>query len=190
MTDEPEIPELDGGTVSLWSAEGRRVLVLDSLGNDHNLGAVVRSAAFFGVRDIVLAGPGSSGLVTTSAYRVAEGGMEYVSLRSAGDAGALRRLAGPDFVILGADHRGPETLRAAVSKARPGRALALVLGNEEKGLSLEARAACSAMVRVPGTGDIESLNVAQTAAILLYELASASPAGKTALRRPRIDADF
>lgn len=175
MIETPEVPDLDAATASGWAGRGERILVLDGLGNDHNLGAVVRSAAFFGIRNLVLAGPAGSNLVTTSAYRVAEGGMELVSLYRVADAGELSRLAGPSLTILGADHRGSASAREALTALPPDRAAALVLGNEETGLSPASRAACSALVRIPGTGDLESLNVAQSAAVLLYELAGAGP---------------
>lgn len=171
MIETPVVPDLDAATASGWAGRGERILVLDGLGNDHNLGAVVRSAAFFGIRNLVLAGPAGSNLVTTSAYRVAEGGMELVSLYRVADAGELSRLAGPSLTILGADHRGSASAREALTSLTPDRAAALVLGNEETGLSSASRAACSALVRIPGTGDLESLNVAQSAAVLLYELA-------------------
>ncbi|MCK7514845.1 MAG: hypothetical protein MZV70_69815 [Desulfobacterales bacterium] len=106
MIETPDLPALDAPAASGWAVRGERVLVLDNLGNDHNLGAVVRSAAFFGIPNLVLAGPSASSLVTTSAFRVAEGGMEWVSLYRVSDVGELARLAGPSLRILGADHRG------------------------------------------------------------------------------------
>ncbi len=187
MIEAPEVPDLDAATAAGWAARGERILVLDNLGNDHNLGAIVRSAAFFGVRNLVLAGPSAAALVTTSAYRVAEGGMEWVGLYRVPDAGELARRAGPSLTILGADHRGSRTAREALSGLPTGRAVALVLGNEETGLSPASRAACSALVRIPGTGDLESLNVAQSAAVLLYELAAGTSAqrpGSPNDRRP------
>lgn len=178
MIEAPEVPDLDAKTASDWTARGERILVLDNLGNDHNLGAVVRSAAFFGIRNLVLTGASAAGLLTTSAFRVAEGGMEWVSLYRVSDAGQLARLAGTSLAILGADHRGAAAAREALSGVPAGRAVALVLGNEETGLSPASRAACSALVRIPGGGDLESLNVAQSAAILLYELAAGTAAPK------------
>ena len=192
MIETPELPALDAETAAAWAARGERILVLDNLGNDHNLGAIVRSAAFFGVSPLVLAGPGAANLVTTSAYRVAEGGMEWVSLYGVSDAGALARLAGPSLRILGADNRGSAPARESLAAFPEGQALALILGNEETGLSPASRAACSALVRIPGTGNLESLNVAQSAAVLLYELTSsrkrerppARPAKPIPRRRP------
>lgn len=176
MIEAPEVPALDASSARSWAEEGGRFLVLDNLGNDHNLGAVVRSAAFFGVKNLVLTGSSAAALVTTSAFRVAEGGMEWVSLHRIPDAGELARLAGSGLAILGADHRGPSTAREALAALPSKQAAALVLGNEETGLSQAARAVCSALIRIPGSGNLESLNVAQSASILLYELSESEPA--------------
>jgi TrmH RNA methyltransferase len=51
---------------------------------------------------------------------------------------------------------------------RPG--IALVVGNEERGLPDDVKARCSALVRIPGTGKLESLNVAQAATLFLHQL--------------------
>ena len=56
---------------------------------------------------------------------------------------------------------------AALPRDRP---IALVLGNEERGVSREALAACESRVRIPGSGRVQSLNVAQAAAVLLHAL--------------------
>ena len=53
-------------------------------------------------------------------------------------------------------------------QALPG--IALVMGNEETGLPREVKERCSVLVRIPGTGLVESLNVAQAAALFLHEL--------------------
>ncbi|MDR1373574.1 MAG: RNA methyltransferase, partial [Treponema sp.] len=65
---------------------------------------------------------------------------------------------------LGAD----QAAALKIPQLRPG--IALVLGNEETGLSPEVKENCSALVRIPGTGNIESLNVAQAAALFLHEI--------------------
>ncbi len=50
------------------------------------------------------------------------------------------------------------------------RPVALVLGNEERGVSREVLEACGSRVRIPGSGRVQSLNVAQAAAVLLHAL--------------------
>ena len=48
--------------------------------------------------------------------------------------------------------------------------MALVLGNEEEGLAPEVTSACSRLVTIPGSGNVESLNVSVAAAVLMWEL--------------------
>jgi TrmH RNA methyltransferase len=155
------------------------------VGNDHNLGAIVRAAAFFDVHFVVLGGSEGGAVLSTSAYRVAEGGMEHVVVRSVRNTAAFLRDASKRIVTIGADVRARMRLRdlpslldrPAEGPRRPGfppetgrPGVALVLGSEETGLSPEVKERCSALVRVPGTGKIESLNVSQAAALFLHEI--------------------
>lgn len=186
MMVEPEIPYLTEAELDEWADSGGAVLVLDSVGNDNNLGAIVRSAAFFGARRVVLSSEDGEARLTTSAYRVAEGGMEHVVIRYVNDVPNFLHAAARDMVVVGADHRARHRLKdlpalldeqrarfGAVSSTRglgASLSVAVVLGNEERGLSPAAKSACSLLVRVPGTGDMESLNVAQAATLFLHEL--------------------
>jgi TrmH RNA methyltransferase len=183
-----EAPVVEGATredLEHWASEGKTGLVLHSLGNDHNLGAIVRAAAFFDVRFVVLGEPEGEAALSTSAYRIAEGGMEHVVVRSVRNTAAFLRDASKRIVTIGTDVRARLRLRDLSSlldrpaaepqgpglppgKGRPG--VALVLGNEETGLPREVKERCSALLRIPGTGNIESLNVAQAAALFLHEI--------------------
>ena len=71
----PEITPLDADIVNTWIARKQNALVLDHIGNANHFGAIVRSAAFFGMQNIVLANDEGQQLITTSSYRIAEGGM-------------------------------------------------------------------------------------------------------------------
>jgi TrmH RNA methyltransferase len=136
-------------------------------GNSHNLGAIVRSAAFFGIQDILLVDDPKTDPLSTSAYRVAEGGMELVALSRCADLGGLFGPRRSEFPLIGADQRGALSVFDEKALPRTGRAFALLLGNEERGLSDAARRACSSTVRIPGSGGLESLNVAQAAAVFM-----------------------
>lgn len=140
--------------------------VLHAVGNPHNLGAIARSAAFFGCRALLLspdprgAGPGDS------AHRVAEGGLEWLELYRAADwPGVLRRLARTHLTVAAVAEGGapPE----AIPRGRP---IALLLGNEEEGLDPASIAACAARITIPRRGPVQSLNVAQAAAVLFHAL--------------------
>ncbi len=155
-----------------WVARRAPLLLLDRIGNAHNLGAIARTAGFFGVPRIVLPLHADSALPGESAHRVAEGGLEAVEILRVPDlAGFAAQLVAAGYDVIGAATRGgrPE---AAAHGAKP---VALVLGNEEHGLSPEVAAACSRLVTIPGSGSVESLNVSVAAAVLMWELFGRRP---------------
>ncbi|MDR1072625.1 MAG: RNA methyltransferase [Treponema sp.] len=182
MIEQPVVAGLTKDDLDQWVAEGLTGLVLHAVGNDHNLGAMARSAAFFGARFIVISGVDAEAQLTTSAYRVAEGGMEHVVVRSVYDTAAFLRDASRTLITIGADpyarwrisdlgaivRERRERLKCArvSSGAQPG--FALVIGNEETGLPDAVKRQCSALVRIPGTGNMESLNAAHAATLFLY----------------------
>ncbi len=170
MIANPEIPALDRQTVSSWEVSCERVLVLDRVGNANNLGAIVRSAAFFGISSLVISREDDQAELSTSSWRVAQGGMEYVNIYSAGSAAALLEDTAGRFVRIGADHRSSVDISAFSRLASANKGVLVVLGNEESGLSPRVKAACDHLVKIPGSGSIESLNVAQAATLFLYEM--------------------
>lgn len=141
-------------------------IALDRVRNPYNVGAIVRSAAFFGV-DAVLLGPTASDGLDPQAIRVAEGGMEHVALcRTTDLADSLVRLRTRGVKIVGADG-GSESEALGYAFERP---TILVLGNEREGLAPRVRSACDAIVGITGSGVMESLNVAVAASVLIAEL--------------------
>ncbi|GHV95801.1 RNA methyltransferase [Spirochaetia bacterium] len=181
MIAEPVVAPLSQEDLELWAGEGRTGLVLHSVGNDHNLGAIARAAAFFDARFIVLNENDSEARLTTSTYRVAEGGLEHLAVRKIGNTAAFLKDASKQLVTIGTDIRARRriadlgsVLKGTKLKAAPGTAarpgVALVLGNEETGLPPNVKESCSCLLRIPGTGNIESLNVAQAAALFLHAL--------------------
>jgi len=162
----PVLP-LDPARVADWARDGRPVLVLDGIGNPHNLGAAIRSAAYFGVRRVVLAERPEQAMPSAASYRVAEGALDRVDMyRAAMPAAivALRRA----YRVVGTALGGG----VPVSGLRSRRPVALILGNEEHGIDPAILALCDAVVTIPGQGDVQSLNVAAAAAVLFYALAS------------------
>ncbi len=172
MVAEPEIPRLDFDTLKDWVARGERILALDRVGNANNLGAIVRSAAFFGVTRIVIGEDDEQAEITTSSWRVAEGGMEFVEIWRVSSAAWLVGAVAGKMTRVGADHRARNRLRDLPDLVESGEGVLIVMGNEETGLSPEVKSSCDHLVRIPGTGDVESLNVAQAATLFLYELAN------------------
>lgn len=153
----------------VWAGRREPVLVLDRIGNAHNLGALARTAAYFGVPRIVIADEATAAKPSDAAHRVAEGGLEHVEIWQTKDLVALAKdLALAGYEVVGAATRGgrPEANRAT---KKP---VALVMGNEEHGLAPELAQACTRLVTIPGSGAVESLNVSVAGAILLWELVS------------------
>ena len=164
-----------------WARERKLLLMLDGIGNPHNLGAIARTAAFFALPRIVLSDHPSQAGPSDASYRVAEGGLEYVELyRAVRFAHALQRLRRSYRVIGTAAGKG-EPLEKVLRSEQP---LALVLGNEEHGLPHATLAACDAIVTIPGAGLVQSLNVAASAAILLHALATSTSSSRPPRRGP------
>ncbi|MDR0322936.1 MAG: RNA methyltransferase [Treponema sp.] len=191
MIEEPVVEPLSDEDLELWAAEGKTGLLLHSVGNDHNLGAIARAAAFFDASFIVLNEKDTAFLaqgspdetkiptetqvrLTTSAYRVAEGAMEHLTIRRITNTAAFLKDAAKKLITIGTDARARmriSDLSVIVknSKTRkPG--IMLVLGNEETGLPQNVKDRCAYLLRIPGTGNIDSLNVSQAAALFLYAI--------------------
>ncbi|MGX2042236.1 TrmH family RNA methyltransferase [Methylocaldum sp. MU1018] len=163
------IPPLDLGEAHRWARSGQPLFILDGIGNSHNLGAIARTLAFFGFRNLVISDhPAQAGL-SESAYRVAEGGLEYLQIHRATALPETLRNLRRDYRVVGTALGRGVPLEMLPSDSRP---VALVLGNEEEGLSAATLAACEAVVNLPGSGQVQSLNVSATAAILAYALRS------------------
>ena len=179
MIYEPAVEAAAPEDIDTWAAERKTGLLLCGVGNDHNLGAIVRSAAFFDASPVILTEQEVSEdepkvkQLSTAAYRAAEGGMEYVTFRSVRRPEAFLKSASKKLFAIGTDPRAririrdiPEIIKG--EKDRQG--IVLVIGNEETGLPREVKEQCSILARVPGTGLIESLNAAQAATLFLQEL--------------------
>jgi TrmH RNA methyltransferase len=161
----------DVDSARLWARDGQPLLILDGVSNPHNLGAIARTAAFFGLPRIVLSDHPAQALPSDASYRVSEGGFEHLEVyRAARLAEVLHGLKASYRIVAAAPgrHRELATIR------RGDKPFALVLGNEEDGLPKATVSACDDIVAIPGSGQIQSLNVAASAAILLYVLSAAS----------------
>ena len=147
-----ELP--DGPLCALW---------LDGVGNPHNLGAILRASAHFGVSAILL--PKHSTLALSgAAARVAEGGAEAVPLvRLPETATALAQLRAAGFGLAATVVRDGADLFEAKLPSR----LAYVMGAEGEGMDAGLAASCDLRLSIPGSGAVESLNVAAATAVFL-----------------------
>jgi 23S rRNA (guanosine2251-2'-O)-methyltransferase len=139
------------------------VLVLDQITDPHNAGAILRTAAAFGVDAVVVThrhAPEMAGVVA----KAASGGLEHVAIVSVVNlARALERLGESGYLRLGLDSETELNL-AQTPLRRP---IALVLGGEGKGLRRLSRENCDFLVRLDMPGAIKSLNVSNACAVAL-----------------------
>lgn len=141
------------------------VAVLDQLADPHNLGAIFRSAAAFGVGALILQtrhSPPITGVVAKSAA----GAVEQVrELRVVNISRALEALADAGYATIGLDGESATSIERALELPGPH---ALVLGAEGAGLRPGVASSCGQLARIPMSGVMESLNVSNAAAIAFY----------------------
>lgn len=180
MIQAPEITPLDSDITDSWVERGENAVLLDRIGNANNFGAIVRSAAFFGIKNIVIPLDEAQSSITTSSYRVAEGGMEYVNIYSVKSSERLLEALANKMLRVGTalDAKKPVSFLCEAANATPKKPILVILGNEEEGISDSIKKNCDELVIIPWGGmekgvsqsSVDSLNVAQAASIIFYEL--------------------
>lgn len=158
-----EVEPLESPDIDTLPQDGI-VLVLDQITDPHNVGAIMRSAAAFGVKAIVTTArhsPEATGVLAKSA----SGALELVPIITVTNlARALSDMNDQGFMTVGLDSEGSDTLHAVPLQAP----LALVLGAEGSGLRRLTRDTCSVVARLDMPGAIKSLNVSNAAVLALY----------------------
>lgn len=158
-------PSLDELLVQLAPTGPQRLLLLEDVRDPHNVGAILRTAAHFGVSAALLVG--QTAQRSAAMLRTAEGGAEGVRLIPVGAIGsALNKLVHAGYTLLATTSH---TERSLYGTPLPDR-VCVMLGSERDGVSKPLMARAEAVVAIPGTGAVESLNVATAAAVVLAEL--------------------
>jgi 23S rRNA (guanosine2251-2'-O)-methyltransferase len=153
--------------------------LLDGVKDPRNFGAIIRSAAAFGIGGVIVPARRAAGLTGTVA-KVAAGGLEHVPVAEVTNISqSIERLKHHGFWVIGSDERAEAPCHSFVYPSP----LALVFGEEESGISPLVKRHCDALVSIPVRGPLHSLNVAVSAAVLFYEVTVRAQGTETKARK-------
>ena len=146
------------------------ILCLDGITDPHNVGAIIRSAEAFGCKGIIIPQRRSAGITGTVA-KVAAGALEHISVcRVINLNRSLQVLKEEGFTVIGLMESGQMNL----SKFSVETPLVIVVGSENKGLSLLTQKNCDYLIKILLKGKTSSLNASVAAAITLHQLTKGS----------------
>jgi 23S rRNA (guanosine2251-2'-O)-methyltransferase len=138
---------------------------LDGITDPMNLGAIIRSAACFGISAVILPERRTAG-ITPSAQKTASGAIEKVDIVEVGNLNqTVLELKKKNFWVYGADMKGKPADK--VDFAFP---VLLLIGSEGEGLHQKTMEHCDELVSIPQKGGVESLNASVAAGVIFYEI--------------------
>ncbi|CDZ74695.1 RNA methyltransferase, TrmH family, group 3 [Peptoniphilus sp. ING2-D1G] len=144
---------------------GENIVILDKIEDPHNFGAIARSAEALGFNGIIISKHNSS-YVNEVVYKTSAGAIDNVKVHIANNiSNEIEMLKKKGYWIYGTDMNG-ENLYKTDMKGK----IAIVLGNEGKGLSSSMKKHCDVVVSIPMIGKINSLNVSCAASIVMAEV--------------------
>ena len=144
------------------------ILALDGITDPHNLGAIIRSAEAFDCKGIIIPQRRSAGLTGTVA-KVAAGALEYLPVSRVVNLNrTLDELKKNGFLVIGLSG----DCQLSISKFHEKSPLVVIIGAEDKGISLLTQKKCDFLLKIPLKGKTSSLNASVAAAISLFHLTS------------------
>ncbi|MBI1345382.1 hypothetical protein GC163_03755 [bacterium] len=162
----PEFPYTELELLLSQSVIPSSWLVLDSIQDSFNFGAMVRTAVELGLEAVLIGCEGQSG-VNSQVARSSAGGVNCVPIARVSDLpAAVQRLQQRQIQIVAASEKAKQLVQDCDLTVPT----AVIVGNEGRGVSADLRALCESHVRIPTTGHLGSLNAAVAAAIFSYEL--------------------
>lgn len=141
------------------------IIVLDEINDPHNLGSILRTASCVGAHGVIIPKRRAVGLTATVA-KTSAGAIEYVPVAKVTNiAKTLDELQDRGVWVMGADMAGDKSHYEADLTGN----IALVIGNEGKGISRLVKEKCDFLVSIPMKGQVNSLNASVAASVLMYE---------------------
>lgn len=142
------------------------VIILDEIEDPHNLGAIIRTAECAGAHGVIIP-KRRSAQVNQTVYKSSAGAVEHMLVAKINNVvNTIEELKDKGLWVYGADINGADYHFNTSLKG----AIALVIGNEGKGMSRLVKEKCDVLVKIPMEGKISSLNASNAAAILIYEV--------------------
>ncbi len=158
----------EGGDAGVDGASRTTVVILDSITDPHNVGAILRSCDQFGASLVIIPEHNSASDIAGNEVigRTSAGASAWVPVSIVNNlVRATEQLKQAGFWIYGAD-AGGENCRKINFPAKS----VLIMGSEGTGMAALLEKQCDTIVSIPTCGKIDSLNVSVAAGVLLYEL--------------------
>ena len=147
-------------------SESPFIVILDGIEDPHNLGAIIRTAECGGVHGIIIP-KRRAAHVTSTVYKSSAGAVEHMMIAKVNNiSDTIEELKEKGLWIYGADADGEEYYFNTDLKGP----IALVIGNEGKGISRLVKEKCDFLLKIPMYGKVSSLNASNAASILIYEV--------------------
>ena len=141
------------------------IVIADEIEDPHNLGAIIRSAECAGAHGVIIPKRRSSGL-TYVVSKASAGALEYIPIvKVTNISSTIDELKKPGVWIYGADMEGTTWCQTDLSGP-----VALIIGNEGRGISRLVKEKCDIILSLPLKGNITSLNASVAAGVLMYEI--------------------
>lgn len=162
-----DFPSLNTVVMNLFeSGINPRLLLLDGVSDVRNFGAIARSAECFGFNAIIIPFRGAA-QINEDAVKTSAGALLKINVCKANNlAHTISFLKDSGIFVVGMSEKANQTI-AEVETDRP---ICVVMGAEDVGISLQVLDECDALVKIPMSGSIQSLNVSVSAGIAMYEI--------------------
>ena len=142
------------------------ILILDEIQDPHNVGAILRSAECSGVNGVILT-KYNSATITSTVTKTSAGATEHIKICQVNNLSqTIDELKEKGFWIVGSSLENAKNYTEVDYKI----SIALIVGNEEKGMRKLTASKCDFLVKIPMSGKIQSLNVSVATGILLFEI--------------------